>query len=246
MRSSESWRLRDEVLNRTLRQVAESEVLSGEMVFQGGGALHFIYSSPRYSEDLDFVAENLDERKDDIVSEFGPIEFEGRQIDPEVKEKMGGELIRISYQTGENQPSGKVEIFDQRALDAEMAEGAHPVTVESPEEIYADKVVATFGRMDKRGSLKPTDLFDLDYLNTNFEAQASADMIERKAETYDIENLLTESNKEDIVDYIENSSNHDEFRSQINDTLVPDVAKNRDFDEEYFQKCANYFQELSI
>jgi len=55
-RDVQTLRLRDEVLTNLLYHIAGNSFLWPNMIFQGGGALHFVYSSPRYSEDIDFVA----------------------------------------------------------------------------------------------------------------------------------------------------------------------------------------------
>ncbi len=247
MNRTESLRIRDEIMEEVLEEVSENEYLSDEMAFQGGGALHFIYGSPRYSEDLDFVVPDLEEKGDRIEEELEDgIVVGDKTVRPEVKEKWGGQLMRFTYRTGENQPAGKLELFSQKSFDSEKAEGKYPVRTESLEEIYADKVVATFGRMDEHGSLKPTDLFDMDYMSRNFDLEVPEELIDKKADSYDLEDVMTEVARDEIVEYIEDEENHDHFREDIEDTLMPEVARNRDFDNDYFRNCAGYFQELEL
>jgi hypothetical protein len=115
--------------------------------------------------------------------------------------------------------------------------------VETPSEIYADKVLATLGRMNERGSIKATDLFDLDYIVDNLEGEAEEAKLERKAETYQYIGWTKEI-VEKVLSYINDEQNHDSFIKIIKKTLLPDVFETRTFDKEYFEKSARHFEKL--
>lgn len=162
---------RDRILEGVLLSYAQDPQIAQSLVFQGGGALHFIYGSPRYSTDLDFVhatgavpeATLLERLKQGAV-------IEGSTIVPNVKVAPGEtiRMIRATYRMPSD-ITGKVEIAQIPSSSERVSVGKYaPLRVETPREIYADKVFATMARMDARGSLKPSDLFDLVYLARNF------------------------------------------------------------------------------
>ena len=45
-------------------------LLNDKIIFQGGGALHFVYSSPRYSSDVDFVDPSITDDIQDYRNEL--------------------------------------------------------------------------------------------------------------------------------------------------------------------------------
>jgi hypothetical protein len=249
---------RDAVLTNLLYYIAQSEQLNSELILHGGGALHFVYSSPRYSSDIDFVCPNIRIKKDEIITGLTD-GFKSRiskishnktmeQHTPKLVRNLD-DYIRVSYsQNRDNTPSARIEIVEQTAQDYAPAIGKfHPVLVESPGEIYADKIVATLGRMIKRGSLKGTDLFDLDYIANNLGGVPSEETILKKRDSYDGEGW-SRNNFERVLKYISDQNNHNQIIDSIKATLMPDVyqAMKEKFGKEFFEKTASHFETLRL
>lgn len=153
------------------------------LCFQGGTALHLGYSSPRYSEDLDFLLrENL---KVDSLGEAVQRRLAGtRWLPPDAvltvsQAKEGRNPHSFTVTISGPQVIGsvrvKVELWRTRAeVLAAMKWAVRPVRIArgpasgmqsfvptlAPEEIYADKVFALVARP----FLKPRDVFDLHWL----------------------------------------------------------------------------------
>jgi len=237
---------RDQILTGLLYAVASSPVLNPELILQGGGALHFVYSSPRYSSDLDFVFPNFILKADEAISEL----LNNTKIDEKMfylprLAKRDTSYARIAYDPPMEQGIvAKIELKDIPAEEFAPSQGVfHPLLVESPKELYADKVVATLHRMETRQLLKSTDLFDLDYINDNLDGKATDDKIERKAATYNYLGWSRE-NAEAVIRNITNPANHELFRKLLRKTLLPDVYANRKFDSAFFENTARHFESL--
>lgn len=155
----------------------------GELIFQGGTSLHLAHSSPRFSEDLDFlVNENLNLRALDramqsclstlswlppdmtlIVSAakdaHNPHSFVVKLAGDEV---IGGVRVKVElWQTPADamSPVG-VSIVPVRIVQGPAAGMQTFVPVATLTEIYVDKVFA----LGARPYLKPRDVFDLDWI----------------------------------------------------------------------------------
>ncbi len=252
-RDVQTLRLRDEVLTNLLYSIAGRSFLWSNMIFQGGGALHFVYSSPRYSDDIDFVAPQFDATTADAIKDglmsaihlHDTIHYTPR-VAKEGKDPRKGDYLRIAYSAShtDREPTARVEIRQHTAEEYAPATGRFsPLLVESPTEIYADKVVATLGRMAERGTIKPTDLFDLDYIVANLDGEASEDRIERKAGSYGHFGWSPE-NVEAVLRYVTDPKNHDNFQRVIQKSLLPDVSAHRSFDAAYFEQAARHFERL--
>src|SRR3989344_3415943 len=57
---AEKFRLRNRILEGILVGISKADAINKKMVLRGAGALHFFYSSPRYSADLDFALPNFE------------------------------------------------------------------------------------------------------------------------------------------------------------------------------------------
>lgn len=155
-------------------------------VLQGGAALHFVYGSPRLSADVDFVGEEvaraLAERGEGIARAVA------QWLDQPARWSLGraGRLIRgkISLEIDATRrlvmPVEAYEVPAHRPrLDARAG------TVEEPEEIAADKVVASADRLARRGTLKTRDLFDLWFLKARLGTQPpDAELVAQKLRDY--------------------------------------------------------------
>lgn len=151
-----------------------------DVVFQGGTSLALAWNSPRFSEDLDFVARN-----DLNLSEA--MQTIAQHVQEKLNEKYPGAVVEIK-EKGEGQNSnfmvavslpnvlGKVKIKTEfwkvegehlhsydRSIKEVAARGTITPTipVASPDQIFADKMVA----LGARPRLKWRDVFDLWYLD---------------------------------------------------------------------------------
>lgn len=236
------------MLETVLFSYASNETVRKNIILQGGGALHFIYSSPRYSHDLDFVCPELFavDVQYPLVTELGkeiPL-CEGQILKPNLKLRQ--RFVRVKYGHPGTDLKVKVEIGQAKAKGYGESKGKFsPLLVESPSEIYSDKILATLGRMQERGSIKPTDLFDLEYLRNNLNAQADFEEVEEKAEWYNEAGYADRPNLERAIRYILDEQNHPNFISVIRKTLLPDVFNSITIDSKYFEKCADHFRQYS-
>lgn len=242
MKKQEVLRVKDEILSAVLASVASNPVFNESLVFQGGGALHFIYGSPRYSNDLDFVCGGLDGVREDIVGELCRGVLVGqRLLVPVVRAE--GNLIRAAYSFGDGQPSGKLEIYAQKSFDNAPTSGRFsPLRVESPSEIYADKIVATLARMGQRGSLKPTDLFDMDYIVSHLSGGVSPGELADKAATYGEAEIVTPEGLERVARFVRDPKLHEGFRTVIGKSLMPDYFEHARIDSALFDAVSSYFE----
>lgn len=243
MNRAKQLRLKDDILEATLETYAANPVLNQKLILQGGGALHFIYSGARYSSDLDFVCPTLDTDAAEIIGEMRKGVVMGNQIVPAIiKTPDRTNFLRAAYPLGEQQHTGKVEILHQVAFDYGQTEGKYaPLLVESPSEIYADKITATLSRMARRNSIKSTDLFDLEFLMNNLSVTCPLPDVMRKAESYNEEDVVTTENVNRVISHITNPDNHDRFRTDLEKTLMPDVYRSLTLDAKYFHRCADHF-----
>lgn len=155
-------------------------------VLQGGAALHFVYGSPRLSADVDFVGDQvalaLAERGEGIARAAA------EWLDRPARWSLGrtGRLLRGKV-TVEIDPARRlvlpVEAYEVPARRPRLDPRAG--AVEEPEEITADKVVASADRLARRGTLKTRDLFDLWFLTARLGARApEAELVAQKLKDY--------------------------------------------------------------
>ncbi|MBD3252158.1 hypothetical protein GF386_00310 [Candidatus Pacearchaeota archaeon] len=234
---------RDEILEAILYSCASNPFLRENLVFQGGGALHFVYGSPRYSNDLDFVCPDLPDLEKKICEILTRgIKVRDRNIAPALK--TPDKQIRASYSLQRGLPAGKLEIYHQKSFEPVETQGKFsPLKVETPSEIYADKIAATLGRMQRRDSIKPTDLFDLEYILSNLHRNASLNDVQAKMTSYE-EGKINAESLQRIIDYIKNPENHPGFRTAFKRTLMPDVYKSMELNAEYFEALSFHFERL--
>ena len=249
MARSDILRIKDELLETMLDSFRSDDLLRKNLILQGGGALHFIYGSPRHSNDLDFVCEDLKNIQDEVKDRFKKgIEFNGTKIVPELKNLDSSypdrPFIRAKYSLGQNQPTVSLELLSQKSFDNSATEGKYnPIKVESPTEIYADKIAATLIRMKERGSFKGTDLFDLNYIDTNFNKKASFNDIKDKVLSYNKLHVLNPDVSHRVIQYICDPKNQEEFKRTIKKTLLADVSSHMEMDRKYFEGAANHFMQ---
>ncbi|MEM4336998.1 MAG: nucleotidyl transferase AbiEii/AbiGii toxin family protein [Candidatus Woesearchaeota archaeon] len=240
---------RDDILTALLYSIAEKPLLSQLLILQGGGALHFIYSSPRYSTDLDFAFPEFAAYYNQIIYELSSNDFLKNRTTKEYNPKISSlkrNSFKIKYSPqNENGISARIEVYNVGAEEYKETKGKfNPLLVETPKEISADKIVATIDRITTRGSLKATDLFDIDYIAENFGAIADAEKVQRKLESYEKSSILNKENVDKVLLYINDRNNHNRFLRDIKRTFMPDVFDNMKFDKEFFEKTSMYFERL--
>lgn len=235
-------REKEELARGAMFRIAKSKVLSERLVLQGGNALHFMYSSPRHSHDLDFVLSSKDISMTKTIDLLCNVLSRDYELD---KSGTNGQTIRnierIKYWSKGSDIKGVVEIADQISLYHLSTLGEfNPLLVETAVEIYADKIIATLGRMEDRGSLKATDLFDLLYIKDTLKVVARNDELRAKAETYDLVGWKRET-VENVLEYILSSENMEKMESDIRKTMLPDVSSIYKLGMEFFNDAARCF-----
>ena len=237
---------KDKILEEALHSLADSDLVN-TMILQGGGALHFVYSSPRYSGDVDFVDESLFGGSREYADR---LKEAGRDYEIcKVKMMSSGLGVRAKWGHEEGKFLAKVEVEARDAGEYSPSEGKYPFLVKTPQDIYADKIFANIARHDARKNsgqfpFKPTDFFDLKYLTETLNCEApSKEVILRKARAYNEEQLVNSATLTEMIDLINDESNHDFFRACLKKSMIPDVYSLHDFDKAYFQKAAEHFEQ---
>lgn len=142
------------------------------LVLQGGGAVHHVFGSPRFSADLDFaqgadfdgdrMAAALEAAAESARDAWGACAVEG----PASKGRLHRHKLRVALDRGTALVLA-VERYEVPVHEPEtrpVAGGVGTVRVESPAEIIADKAVASVDRLVSRGALKLRDVFDIAFL----------------------------------------------------------------------------------
>ena len=252
MDTAEVIRKKDQILEDVLFKLKDSSFVK-TMILQGGGALHFVYSSPRYSGDLDFVDFSLGENPQKYLEDMTAF---GQRIYliNKVKTTKFGVRAKWGYTNGQ---LATVEIEPKSALEYDQSEGKFkPFLVKTPKEIYKDKIFANicrcFMRQEKQSfPFKANDLFDLEYLTQNLNVgEVTLDEIKEKANDFqyardelgtDPVNLVNNDILNTIVNLVYDEKNHDLIRDSFRKSILPDVFKLFNFDSAYFKKVAEHF-----
>ncbi len=234
---------RDKILEHMLDNISKDEVLTSKLILRGGGALHFAYGSPRYSNDLDFITPNMSEDSEEIIYHLENLGiYDEDSIMESYLKKEGNRFIRTNHSI--DHINANIEIFELENLEPEYTQGKYfPMLIETPEQIYADKIYATLSRMIHRDSIKPTDLFDLDYLYHFFRPECPIQILELKEIEHDEMGILDDENIYNVIEYISDENNHESFRKDISYSLLPDVYNNMKLDSNYFKQSTKYFED---
>ncbi|GMV41010.1 MAG: hypothetical protein AMXMBFR64_27260 [Myxococcales bacterium] len=157
----------------------------GPAVLQGGAALRFAYGSPRMSVDVDFAG----------VGAGGHICAHGPALAAAVQEAMGTPVAWSDVLVGRLTRAKLTLVLPSRTtlvlpVEAYDVAAHRPIAtavgpVESPEEIVADKVIATAERLERRGTAKLTDFYDIWFLRARCGADLpTRDLLEDKLRDY--------------------------------------------------------------
>ncbi|GEM_PF-1932404 len=238
-------REKEELARDATFRIAKEKNLSENIVFQGGNALHFIYSSPRYSYDLDFVLKDKKVNLTWVVSAICDVLEKEYNVEKARNNNKNLKVVeRIKYWKKNSEIRGVIEIGDQISLFPIITKGEfYPLLVEQPREIFADKIVATLDRIDKRDSLKGTDLFDILYIKNVLKELPTAKELRKKAETYGFEGWRKEVVKK-TIEYISSEKNFERIETDIRKSMMPDVSKIYKFGKEFFEDAASCFVNL--
>lgn len=174
-----------EALRGFLDALADDDPLRDRLVLQGGGALHYVYGSPRLSADLDFVladvAAGIDAAAaiERLETSLGGVRLRAELARPSAR------MLRLTLRDDPapgRRLAAKVEIY----AIASLRPSRHGrLLVEEPVEIAADKVVACLDRLSRRRFVKTYDLYDLDRLIAlDADLHPPAEMIAQKARSY--------------------------------------------------------------
>ncbi|MBI2895824.1 MAG: nucleotidyl transferase AbiEii/AbiGii toxin family protein [Deltaproteobacteria bacterium] len=174
---------------RLARRVIEVARARGGVTLQGGAALHFVYGSPRLSADVDFVGEAAGRRIADLGEELASAagDLLGRPCRWSIRQS--GRLVRGKIQVDIDEARRLVLPVEAFEVPAHRPRAEPPAgTVEEPDEILADKAVASADRLARRGTLKTTDLYDLWYLRTRLDVrEVDRRLVQAKMADYGLE-----------------------------------------------------------
>lgn len=180
------------VLKSAMGREAVRELARVEgLVLQGGGALHHIYGSPRFSADLDYAQPGpLDEHRlwyaletarSRMESAWGPCSLEKARGTDRLKRWKLRLLLRPGVSLVLAVECFPIPVHRPRIHPLLGAEETL-VPVESPAEIIADKMAASVDRWRTRGSLKLRDLYDIHLLLRR--ERCEEDLLRRKLADY--------------------------------------------------------------
>jgi beta-galactosidase beta subunit len=236
------------VLESMLHNYCENETISRSLVFQGGGALHFVYNSPRYSENLDFVCPAFRDHRTALKAslEMG-LEIEGDRIFPNIQEKSKGEgpdehtanYLLVTY-SPRNLPKGVLRIFE-RSVDKESYRESgrfSDLKVETPDELYADKMKTVISLISQGQPLNGKYLYDLDYITLSLRGNTTQEKLTQKAEEHKRPGIVTPEMFKKVQAYLKDPRNHNTLKRHIEASLMPDVLASSPIEANYFDSIA--------
>jgi len=184
-----------EHLQKTILTYLSRKAAFNQIVFQGGTALRIFYNNPRFSEDLDFVLKNPEE-KYDLSKNTATIKNHIKNTYPFVEEikiiiqKTNTKMQRIIIKTTSDKPEQKAQIHLELAYIPSYQNQPKilpfppfnpAITVEEPIEILADKITA----LGLRDYIKGRDLWDIYYLTVEQNIKIDWNLVNQKIKDYD-------------------------------------------------------------
>ncbi len=220
-----------------------SQKQSKDIFFKGGTALHLIYKSPRFSEDLDFTVELGKKEFLDFVQKLFASLSKKEAVTFKEKKGIAGKTFLLTadpsvlpYKTFVNLDFS----FREKVIDPQKSiiDTNFPVIFTSyiyhlsKEEIFAEKIRALLTRAKGR------DLYDLWYLTTQG-AFLKKELIKEKLKYYQLENI----GKEDMLKKVKSFSKKD-FVLDLR-PLVPIDERDKlesffDYIQDYLEKKLNF------
>ncbi len=210
--------IKKEVLHLDILTALDKEGFLRQLTFQGGSALHLMYGSPRFSEDLDFAGgrgidfqtiNGFGECVMDYVNSFYRMSMNLKdKIRP--GEHTGMRVFELKFETNpENRhiPRRMIKV-EIAACEAFTRESSYmnscydfiPTTLEdlmivtqSPEEILADKLLALPAAFNSSTSewsnIRYRDFFDIWFLKHQLGAQFDPELLQKKIDDYAVRNF---------------------------------------------------------
>lgn len=198
--AAEADHLRDALQVAVLEAlIASRRWQPGELLFQGGTALHLVHGSPRFSEDLDFLISSsidLANVTDRVRDRLAGARWLPAQASLTVKKAkvdhnphafdvtIGGPAIigavRVKVELWQS-PETALQGLQMRVTQVRDRSGVQAfVPALTAGEIFADKVFA----LAARSYLKPRDVFDIDWLVDRGESTCSAEDLHARLAIY--------------------------------------------------------------
>lgn len=226
---------KSKMLNKIVETISTTEIRN-LVGFRGGAILHLAYSSPRYTNDLDFIWLNSNdfETKSKIISILSDHKLKVEDYPMELKvKKCNDDVLRLSYsiktdESGFN-PTFIVESADNTNEKIDLVDYSTSngyIKIEKPEDILIDKIIATMNRFKTRQSIKDTDVFDISFL-TNKKRFITSDIIYSKSESYNIKEYEVKGLLSESSNYIHLNKNKiwNSITEQLDSTHVLNVDK---------------------
>jgi len=226
---------KSKMLHKIVETISHTEIR--DMIgFRGGAVLHLAYSSPRYTNDLDFIWLQSDsfENKSKIISILSEekLSIESIPMNLNIK-KMDENTLRLSYNIESNdggfKPTFIIESTDKSNEVYDLVKrntSKGYIQVEKPEDILMDKIIATINRFKTRQSIKDTDVFDMCFL-MNKKRYLTGEKIIDKARYYNI-------NQSELLQLISESSEYIKYNKnkiwnniceQLDSTYILNIDK---------------------
>jgi len=226
-----SLAVKTEVMKSFLGAVGRSK-FAEDLVLQGGGAMKFVYGSPRYSVDLDFVLRTPRQNWLHFM-EVGKVlpDLFGHPITSSPK-KVGEKMLRIAMvlQLGNREAlSTKVEICAVPSQSSHLEESqVGKVLVESPEEIVLDKLAANIDRLRRKNFIKTHDVFDFFYVLKSLGRVPSwkQDDVEKKLQAYGTS--CDSASVQSLLVWFEQERHFEEFRKTLDGYLPQKTLQKMD------------------
>lgn len=238
--------IKDRMLDVLFAKLSESS-LRDNVVLQGGYTLHKVYSSARYTDDIDFVwANKVDPKKFQFEFENLLTEIEDYEVSSSIKFKDNS-FVRTKYSINLDAKTrfvirlegcNALPMMETEKIETEMGY----LYVESVKEIALDKIIATFSRFKDRGSLKPSDIYDLHIINQQFDMAFSPEEIIKKLDTYGLDHSILGSIN-DICSYILDKK--EDIITEISSQLVDVQKKNIDFNKIIGGVCKYFLLDIN-
>lgn len=201
---------------------------SEKLLFKGGTALRLLYSSPRFSEDLDFTGQGIhrnNEIDDMFVVALAGVEKAGIDVYfKEAKPTTGGYLGLIHYDVYEVSEDMKFEVSLRkgRPMKGELvtisSDFVPPYVIMQvpPEELVSGKMAALLSRR------KPRDYYDLYFMLRN---QALNRLVDKKKLKEVSINLKTEriDFKKELMVLL--PASHQMILKEFKETLKKEIGK---------------------
>lgn len=230
------WLFREQFQKAVRYGMAEQHAFS-HLVFQGGTALRLCYQNPRFSEDLEFVMRQPHGRLDHsgvavdgLVEQLQNVFPWARDLTTKIQKSTPTLSRAILSGRLPDTPSFRVHLefanvpaHDVATPSLDAPQGAFSLAVESPQEIFADKVVA----LGLRPYIKGRDVWDIAFLQSQ-KILLPVELIPRKLQDYGASASVFQTNLEQRVALLQSSETQSQLRDELMRFLRPDQVSSTD------------------